>query len=76
MHESHANDHDTRDQTSPSARGSSAPSDDLTCSEGQVEDLLSKGESTGDARRPRKGTTQKGSPPGSPPLNVPDRKRG
>jgi hypothetical protein len=63
----------------PGGRASKSGSNDLTCSEAQVEDLLSDGESTeceaGEDARLEKGTTSKASPLKAIPVKSPARQR-
>lgn len=60
MQASHKSNSESRKRTFSRAQGANSRSDDLTCNEGQVEDLLSEGESTGDeGTRPQKPTAQK-----------------
>jgi hypothetical protein len=63
------------DSTGQTARPRNPPSDDLTCNEGQVEDLLSEGESTEKESSPRDRIEQKQSPRRMPPVNASPRKR-
>ncbi len=56
-----AHDERTKRGHGPQASGAAAERDDLTCSEGQIEDLLSEGEST-KAERLKRPRAQKPSP--------------
>lgn len=70
---------DNRISKLPGGRASKSGSNDLTCSEAQVEDLLSDGESTereaGEDNRPEEGTTPKASPLKTPPVRSSARQR-
>jgi len=69
-HKKHSN---HRENSGPHARVSIPPAGELTCSEGQVEDLLSEGESTEKESIPPR-TEEKRSSRNIRPVNAPDRK--
>ena len=60
MPASHKGNGGRKKQTATLSQVTKSQSDDLTCSEGQVEDLLSEGESTGEeGSQPPKRTSRK-----------------
>lgn len=76
MQDSNKEDEGRGGDRSPRTRVSIRPSDELTCSEGQVEAVLSEGESTEqESIRPPKRTDQKRSTRNKPQADAPDRKR-
>lgn len=64
----------SRNLSSSHVRRANPASDELTCSERQVEDLLSEGESTGEAPQIQKRTLQKASPRRTRPVDIPAHK--
>jgi hypothetical protein len=70
---------DNKSSKSPGGRASKSGANDLTCSEAQVEDLLSDGESTESEAEEdtglEKGTTPKASPLKTTPVKSPARQR-